>query len=67
MLYQLNRQRELLTEYDGYIAELAPCVRDFPDNQSCKDRMADLQYQRNTVITNAINEANSYVSRDNAR
>ena len=67
MLYQLNRQRELLTEYDGYIADLAPCIRDNPENQSCKDRMTDLQYQRNTVITGAINEVNGYIARDNAR
>jgi hypothetical protein len=67
MLYQLNRQRELLTEFDGYIADLAPCLVDNPGNQSCMDRMADLQYQRNTVITNAINEVNGYLNRDNAR
>ena len=67
MLYQLNRQRELLGEFDGYIADLAPCLVDHPDNQSCKDRMADLQYQRNTVILNAINEVNGYITRDNAR
>jgi hypothetical protein len=67
MLYQLNRQRELLTEFDGYIADLAPCLVDNPGNQSCMDRMADLQYQRNTVITNAISEVNGYIARDNAR
>jgi len=67
MLGQLNRQRELLTEFDGYIADLASCLVDNPGNQGCMDRMADLQYQRNTVITNAISEVNGYIARDNAR
>jgi hypothetical protein len=67
MLYQLNVQRDALAQYDGFIADLAPCLAENPDNQSCKDRMADLQYQRNTVITNAINEVNGYLNRDNAR
>jgi len=62
----LEDQRGYLVNFDGYIAEYQKCLVDNPGNQSCTDGLANAQNQR-TGILNTINEANGYITRDNAR
>lgn len=63
----LEDQRGHLVAFAGYIAEYEKCLVDNPGNQGCTDGLANANYQRNTVVVNAINEVNGYIARDNAR